>query len=211
VLNSSGTVLVYSTFLGGSVSDVGYGITVDGTGQAYVTGLTTSADYPCTVGAFDTSYSAGGDAFVSVLDPTGTALVYSSLLGGSNSDYGYGIAVDTEGLAYVAGATYSTDYPTTSGAVQGTYGGGEKDATVSVLSATGGELLYSTYLGGNYADEAAALAVPRPGSVYVTGSTASTYGFPTTAGAFRKTNSYGEAFVSLLQLQRLVFLPLILR
>jgi hypothetical protein len=148
---------------------------------------------------------------VSVLDPTGTALVYSTLLGGSNSDYGYGIAIDAEGLAYVVGATYSTDYPTTFGAVQGTYGGGEKDALVSVLSASGAELLYSTYLGGNYADDGAGVAVPRSGSVYAVGSSSSAYGFPTTAGALRTTSSNGDAFVSLLKLQRQVFLPLIMR
>ncbi len=125
-LNPTGTALVYSTYLGGTGDDVGYGIAVDTAGNAYVTGNTGSTDFPTTAGAFQTTYGGGEfDAFVTKLNPTGTALVYSTYLGGTGDDYGYGIAVDTAGNAYVTGVTDSTDFPTTAGAFQTTYGGGD--------------------------------------------------------------------------------------
>jgi hypothetical protein len=97
--------VVYSTYLGGSVSDAGTGITVDASGNAYVVGTTTSADFPVTEGAFQTSYGGNGDAFVTELNPTGTSLVYSTYLGGSEGDEGWGIALGSSGNVYVAGST----------------------------------------------------------------------------------------------------------
>src|SRR5438477_2498195 len=122
-LNPTGSALVYSTYLGGSRGDEGFGIAVDAAGSAYVTGGTGSADFPTTAGAFQTTYG-GGDAFVTKLNATGTALVYSTYLGGSRGDGGFGIAVDAAGSAYVTGSTNSTDFPTTPGAIQTTYSGG---------------------------------------------------------------------------------------
>jgi hypothetical protein len=110
-LNATGMALVYSTYLGGSNLDVGFGIAVDGEGRAYVTGDTLSTDFP-TEEALQPTYGGYGDAFVAKFNATGTALVYSTYLGGSDSDGGHGIAVDGEGRAYVTGGIRSTDFPT---------------------------------------------------------------------------------------------------
>src|SRR5437016_6840034 len=115
-------VLVYSTLLGGSNDDRGFGIAVDAAGNAYVTGGTGSSDFPTTAGAFQTTLGGSSDAFVTKLDPTGTALVYSTYLGGSSGDFANGIAVDATGSAYVTGTTLSADFPTTPGAAQTTFG-----------------------------------------------------------------------------------------
>src|SRR5439155_1173802 len=116
-LNAAGGGLVYSTYLGGSGGDVGLGIAVDSSGSAYVTGETISTDFPVTSGAFGTA-SGGWDAFVTKLNTVGGALVYSTYLGGSNNIWGYAIALDPSGSAYVAGTTDSADFPTTPGAFQ---------------------------------------------------------------------------------------------
>src|SRR5881396_2470743 len=145
--------LVYSTYLGGSSSDDGYGIAVDAAGAAYVTGTTGSADFtagctaPCT--GLNGTLSGRSDVFVTKINAAGTALVYSTYLGGSGYESGNGIAVDAAGAAYVTGTTSSTDFPTTPGAIQTTYGGGGSssnggDAFVSKLNAAGSALLYST-------------------------------------------------------------------
>ena len=148
-LDATGSGLVYSTYLGGSSADFGCGIAVDGAGSAYVTGGTRSTDFPTTAGAAQTTYAGGFDAFVTKLDATGSGLVYSTYLGGSDGDVGFGIAVDGAGSAYVTGVTVSTDFPTTAGAVQTTHAGDIADAFVTKLDATGSGLVYSTYLGGS--------------------------------------------------------------
>src|SRR5437667_430244 len=169
--------LVDSTYLGGSGWDYGYGIAVDAAGSAYVTGVTSSTDFP-TASALQATNGGGveGDAFVTKLDPTGSALVYSTYLGGSGDDYGYGIAVDAAGSAYVTGSADSTDFPTVNPLQAAN--GGVGDAFVSKLDATGSALLYSTYLGGSARDAASGIAVDGAGSAYVTGYTIST-NFPT--------------------------------
>jgi hypothetical protein len=121
-LNASGSALAYSTFLGGADQDQGLGIAVDGMGRAYVTGFTFSTDFPTTTGAFDTTLNGESDAFVTKLDPSGSALAYSTFLGGTSFDQGLGIAV-REGRTYVTGVTFSTEYPTTTGAFDTTLGG----------------------------------------------------------------------------------------
>ncbi|MBI4607512.1 MAG: SBBP repeat-containing protein, partial [Candidatus Rokubacteria bacterium] len=110
-LNSTGTALVYSTFLGGSGFEFADGIAVDASGNAYVVGETGSTDFPTTPGAFDDSFNGGTDAFVAKLNSTGTALLYSTFLGGGTVDKGHSIAVDGSGNAYVTGETGSTDFP----------------------------------------------------------------------------------------------------
>jgi hypothetical protein len=176
-INPAGTALVYSTYLGGSVSDAGTGITVDASGNAYVVGTTTSADFPVTEGAFQTSYGGNGDAFVTELNPTGSALVYSTYLGGSEGDEGWGIALGSSGNVYVAGSTSSTDFPTKN-PFQPVYGGGETDAFVTELNSAGSALVYSTYLGGSETDRGNGIAVDSVGDAYVIGYTNST-NFPT--------------------------------
>ena len=193
-------VLAYSTFLGDG--DEGKAIAVDTAGDVYVTGQTCSFDFPVTPGAFQSTNHAptnpGCTAFVTKLDQTATALVYSTYLGGSGGDSGNAIAVDTAGNAYVAGQTFSTDFPVTPGAIQTTNhaaANNNSNAFVTKLNPTGSALVYSTYLGGSGlsaqtvpgTDEANAMAVDAAGNAYVTGRTFSS-DFPVTAGAFQTTN-----------------------
>ena len=113
-LNAAGSALLYSTYLGGGGNDVGQGIAVDSSGNAYVTGQTSSTNFPTTSGAYQTAAPGGGDAFVSKVNATGSVLVYSTYLGGSSSDGALGISMDSSGNAYVTGFTYSVDFPTRS-------------------------------------------------------------------------------------------------
>src|SRR5207244_201864 len=131
-LNAAGTALLYSTYLGGSGYEQAFGIALDTVGNAYVTGGSSSADFPTTVGAFQTAFLGNSDAFVTKLNATGSALLYSTYLGGSADEQGLAIALDTVGAAYVTGATFSTNFPTTPGAFQTAFGGVE-DAFVAKL------------------------------------------------------------------------------
>jgi hypothetical protein len=147
-LDAGGNGLVYSTYIGGASGySYGQGIGVDTSGNAYVTGYTYASDFPTTVGAFQTARNGtAADAFVLKLDNTGSALAYSTYLGGSLLDYGYRIAVDSNGNASVIGYTRSADFPLAN-AFQSTAGGGTYDAFVTKLNATGASLVFSTYLG----------------------------------------------------------------
>jgi hypothetical protein len=200
-LSADGTKLEYGTYLGGSDDDRGNGIAVDAVGAAYVTGSVQSTDFPTTPGSFQPVYAGGGDAFVTKLTPGGSALIYSTYLGGSQGtqnavDSGSGVALDAGGNAYVAGVTTSTNFPTTPGAFQTNYGGGLFDAFVTKLAPGGDKLVYSTYLGGPSDDEAFAVATDTAGNACVSGSAG--YGFPTTATALQKTFGGGQfdAFVT---------------
>jgi beta-glucanase (GH16 family) len=175
-LTPTGNALTYSTYLGGSGQDQGSGIAVDGAGSAYVTGYTDSSNFP-TQSPYQATKQGVVNAFVTKLTPTGNALAYSTYLGGSAEDYGYAIAVDAAGSAYVTGETGSSNFPTQS-PYQATFQGGIDDAFVTKLTPAGNALAYSTYLGGSYFDQGYAIAVDGAGSAYVTGSTQST-NFPT--------------------------------
>src|SRR5579859_1599840 len=214
-------VLVYSSYLGGSGAngngDQGNGIAVDSAGNAYVVGTTYSTNFPLSTEPFQSQNNAalaghGSTVFVTKFDATGTALLYSSYLGGSGStrgDFGYGIALDSKNNVYVTGATYSTDFPVTCGAFQTTNSSttsGAPTVFVAKLSPLNNALAYSTYLGGsgNHAttaqgDVAQAIAVDKAGNAYVTGYTWST-DFPVTALAFQATTPGGgltsNAFVT---------------
>jgi hypothetical protein len=181
-INAAGSALVYSTYLGGTGYDSGASIAVDSGGNAYITGSTQSTDFPITPGAFQTSSCnpSCDDAFVTKIDPTGSALVYSTYLGGSKVTGGACIAVDSAGNAYVVGSTFSSDFPTKN-PLQPNYAGGGLywgDAFVSKFDPTGSALVYSTYLGGSTGDGAISVAVDSSGNAYVTGVTTST-DFPT--------------------------------
>ena len=189
-LNPTGSALLYSTYLRGAF---GESIAVDAAGNAYVAGIARPTDFPTTLGAFQTASGGGGDAFVTKLNLTGSALVYSTYLGGSDFDVARGIAIDAAGNAYVSGFTASTNFPTTLGAFQTTYGGGALDAFVAKVDPTGSVLVYSTYLGGSDIDGSVGIAVDAAGNAYVTGGTSST-NFPTTPGAFQTAG--GGAFVT---------------
>jgi len=167
-VNASGSGLIYSTYLGGSSYDDGYGIAIDGTGNAYVTGRTNSTNYPVTTGAYQTTNGGSIDVFVTKLKADGTGLMYSTYLGGSGNDEGYAIAIDGSGNAYVTGETWSTDYDVTTGAYQIT-NGGNFDVFVTKLKADGTGLMYSTYLGGSGDDGGYGIAIDGSGNAYVTG------------------------------------------
>ncbi len=186
-------VLSYSTYLGGSDYEKGRSIAVDGSGSAYVTGVTSSTDYP-TLNPYQGTYQDGGrDVFVTKLSNSGNSLIYSTYLGGSGYDYGYSIAVDGSGSAYVTGSTGSTDFPTLN-PYQATING-TSDLFVTKLSSSGNSLIYSTYLGGNDNDYGSGIAVDGSGSAYVTGMTSST-DFPT-LNSYQGTYQGGEdAFVT---------------
>ncbi|HKZ63500.1 MAG TPA: PKD domain-containing protein, partial [Thermoplasmata archaeon] len=199
-LDPIGSALVYSTFLGGRAWDYGWGIAVDASGAAYVTGVTedAAADFPTTPGAYDTTHNGGDDAFAAKLSPSGSALLYSTFLGGGGRDEGYGIAVDAVGAAYVAGFTISADFPTTPGAYS-TTPNGVYDAFAAKLDASGSALLYSTFLGGSGIDWGVGIGVDALGAAYVIGNTddAAT-DFPTTPGAYDTTPNGGpqDVFVA---------------
>lgn len=186
-------VLSYSTYLGGTSNDYATAIAVDSSGSTYVTGYTTSTNFPVTPGAYQTTCSGGTcsttniDAFITKLNPSGTALEYSTYLGGSGKDYGYGIALDPSGDAFIVGTTTSSNFPVTSGAFQKTCGGNScasGDGFVTELNSSGSGLVYSTYLGGTGVNQANAIALDASGNAYITGYTRST-SFPITAGAFQ--------------------------
>src|SRR6202521_1982121 len=184
--------LIYSTYLGGNLNDTGFGIAVDGVGNAYVTGITYSSNFP-TMDPLQPANDGGGDAFVSKIAPSGSALVYSTYIGGSGYDLGYGIAVDSAGNAYVTGVTGSTNFPTMN-PLQPAFGGGNDDAFVAKLNPSGSALVYSTYLGGSGDDFAGGIAVDSAGNAYLEGRTTST-NFPT-MNPLQATNGGGaDAFV----------------
>lgn len=219
-LDAAGSALDYSTFLGGNNFDIAFGIAVDSSGNAYMTGGTDSSNFPTTGGAFQENFggSSGGglrgDAFVTKINPAGSDLVYSTFLGSSGSEEGHGIAVDSAGNAYVVGYTTSTDNPLTllqnegfplanplpQDFFNGVNVGFSGDAFVTKLNAAGSNLVYSTYLGGSGTEGAfsfgrlgAGIAVDASGNAYVTGDTLST-NFPT-ADPFQPAHG-GPAFGS---------------
>jgi Beta-propeller repeat/FG-GAP-like repeat len=198
-INAAGNALVYSTYLGGSGGDEGRGIAVDAAGNAYVTGYTTSTNFP-TVNPFQAAYLGGGnsDAFVTKLSATGNALIYSTYLGGSGrpgaGDLGYGIAVDAAGNAYVTGVTSSSNFPTKN-PLQATLGGTSASNAFVTKFSSAGVGVYSTYLGGGGNDSGNGIAVDAGGNAYVTGSTTSTNFL--TANPLQPTSGGGyDAFVT---------------
>ncbi len=191
-LNAAGSALAYSTYLGGSSSDQGYGITVNTAGDAYVTGQTNSTNFP-TKNAIQSSNAGYIDVFITKLNAAGSALAYSTYLGGSDLDTGLEIAVDTIGNAYVTGQTYSTNFPTAN-AIQDS-NAGDDDVFITKLNAAGSALVYSTYLGGSDLDRGLEIAVDTAGNAYVTGYTEST-DFPTAHAIQGGNAGSGDAFVS---------------
>jgi uncharacterized protein (TIGR03437 family) len=186
-------VLVFSTFLGGSVTDIANAITTDASGNVYVAGGTESPDFPVTTGAIPIT---GGSVFVSKINPQGTALIFSTYVGGTGGDAAYGLAVDSAGEAYIVGKTGSMDFPVTAGALQTTIAGGET-SFVAKLNAAGSGLEYATYLGGQSVgylccDAAAAVAIDTAGNAYVAGVTYD-YSFPVTPGALQTKIGSGLA------------------
>jgi hypothetical protein len=207
-LGPPGNTLIYSTYFGGTGEDQGNGIALDPAGEAYVTGVTTSLDL-ATKNAFQPNHHPSvtdEDAFVTKFNAKGSALLFSTYLGGGGDDEGYSVALDALGNAYVAGTTSSGDFPTTAGVVQ-PHPGGDHDAFVTKF-APAGVVAYSTYLGGSVDDEGYAIAVCSQlnscggdagvGTAFVAGATSST-DFPTKNAA--QTTNFGgvsDAFVTTL-------------
>jgi hypothetical protein len=185
-ISADGSTLIYSTYIGGSGDDSGNAIAVDASGDAFVAGVTASAtDFPATSGALQTAFGGGGlDAFVFELNSGGTALTFSTYLGGSGDDVANGLALDGSGNTYVVGSTTSTNFPTQN-PVQAA-GDGTSSGFVAKLNSSGSGLVFSTYLGGSGNDFAAAVALDSSNNVYVTGATQNP-SFPVTANAFQKT------------------------
>jgi len=200
--NNGASSLVYSTYLGGSGNDQCFGIAVDGSGSAYVTGQTSSTNFP---GSALSKSKGSVDVFVVKLNPTGSSISpalggYSVFLGGSSADAGFAIAVDSANQAYVTGKTTSKDFPVVGGfqAAPGVLGGDPLgDAFITKLNAAGTAIVYSTYLGGSGADQGQGIAVDRAGVAYVTGNTASPFPSFLTKNAFQLTpGGGGDAFVA---------------
>ncbi|MCS7028362.1 MAG: SBBP repeat-containing protein [Bacteroidia bacterium] len=195
-LNASGSSLVYSTYIGGSNSDQGYGIAVDANGFAYVTGYTQSTNYDVTSGVFQSTNGGGIDVFVTKFNTAGTGLVYSTYIGGSGADWGTSIAVDASGNAYITGHTNSNNYDVTSGAFQTTFGGGARDVFVTKLNNLGTVLIYSTYIGGSDHDEGSDIVVDNGGNAHITGFTFSA-NYDVSTGSFQTTKEGNkDAFVT---------------
>ena len=190
-LNPSGSALVYATFLGGSAPDHARSIAVDGSGNVYVTGETYSSDFPTTLGAFDRTFHGEADGFVAKLNADGSALTFSSFLGGASLDVSHAVVFDSSGNVYVAGYTLSSDFPTTPGVFNRTFT--EVMAFVTELSSDGSSLVYSTFLGEGYAH---AIAVDPGGNAFVAGETEAYRPFPTTPGAFQTTPRIVDGFVT---------------
>jgi hypothetical protein len=195
-LSTGGTALRYATYLGGSLSEKGTGIAVDNEGNAYVTGWTASSDFPTAAAFSNFSDFHGGtaDAFVAKLNSTGTDLVYGLLVGGKSEDISTGIAVNSNGYAYITGVTQSTDFPWRLALDYDL--DGPSDIFVAYVRPTGFDLSYSTYLGGAKGDMAYDVSVDPDGNAYITGETDST-DFPVTAGSFNTSYNGGDrdAFV----------------
>ena len=172
-VNASGTALVYCGYIGGSDEEIGHGIAVDGSGNAYVTGQTysTEATFPV-IGGPDLTYNGSYDAFVAKVNPSGTALVYCGYIGGSDWDEGSGIAVDSSGNSYVTGETSSTEatFPVIGGPDL-THNGGTWDAFVAKVNASGTALVYCGYIGGSDYDCGYGIAVDSSGNAYISGIT----------------------------------------
>jgi hypothetical protein len=196
----------FGTYLAGNGNDSAQSIAVDSTGHIYITGETRSTNFPRVPGSYKTVPGEKSDIFVSKMSPDGTSLVYSTYLGGSADDSGFGLAVDSAGNAYVTGETQSSDFPVTPNAFQkafstGNCGSGENplpcsDAFVTKLSASGSALIYSTFIGSRESDRARAIDVDADGNAYITGTTSS-QDFPVTAGAYQSTSGGGfDLFVT---------------
>ncbi|MFC2130609.1 T9SS type A sorting domain-containing protein [Bacteroidota bacterium] len=199
-LDADGSSLIYSTFIGGSKDEPGIiDFSIDGSGTVYLSGRTQSSDYPTTNGAYDESYNAGDDLFVSKLNADGTSLIYSTFIGGSDYDTGQSITIDGSGTVYVTGFTVSSDYPVTRCTYDESYNGGG-DVFVSKLNANGTTLIYSTFIGGSGTEGGGCITIDGSGSVYLAGSTQSS-DYPTTSGAFDEShNGEQDIFVSKLDL-----------
>jgi len=196
-LNAQGNTLVYSTFIGGEANDSTEGVAVDSAGNAYITGGTKSFGFPTTVSAYQGTIAGDTDAYLAKINSTGSSLLYSTYLGGTGTDRGSGVAIDSSGNAYIAGFAGSADFPNVN-AFQTASGGGF-DAFIAKIDTTSngiGSLVFSTYLGGSGDDKAYGIAIDNTASnVYITGQTSSS-NFPLLNPAQPAPGGSFDAFVA---------------
>ncbi len=176
--------LAFSSFLGGASFDSGADIKVDAAGNAYVVGSTTSDLFPTTTGVFDTTKNGGTDIFVSKIGADGSNLIFSTYIGGNDSDQAVSLAIDSAGSIFVAGNTRGVNYPTTAGAYDTTVTGSTYDVVVTKLNASGNQLIYSTFVGNSADENCQDIAVDSTGNAFVTGYTNSVGDYPTTPGSY---------------------------
>jgi uncharacterized protein (TIGR03437 family) len=204
-LSPAGDRIIWGTFLGGTSNDMAWAIAIDSSGNPTIVGDTISTDFPVTANAISKTFRGGansatnpsGDAFVAKFNAAGTTLLYSSYIGGKSHDMARAVSLDAQGNTYIAGGTYSSDFPTTPGAFQvkggvvetSDYDGAADDGWIMKINSQGA-IVYSTYLGGSYRDTIFGLAVDAATNVYVTGRTRSA-NFPVTANPLQK--NYGGA------------------
>jgi len=195
-LNPTGSSLIFSTFIGGSGEDEGHVIEADSSGNVYIVGHAGAGNFPTTAGAFDQIFAGTAEAFVAKLNAAGSALIYSTFLGGSNAEDAYGMDINSAGEAYITGKTRSANFQTTAGAFDTSYNGGGDDVFVAKLNSAGSNLVYSTFVGGAAgSDVGADLVVSATGIVFVTGETTSS-DYPTTPMAYDTTqNGNRDCFV----------------
>lgn len=176
-LDPSGSRMIFSTYLGGRATDFGYSVHLDRHGDLLVSGTTDSADFP-TRFPVQREYGGGGDGFVARLTKDGSALTFSTFLGGSKFDRAWGVESDKEGRIFISGLAQSPDFPTTANAFQRRYGGGLGDGFVTGLTPDGRSFLFSTFIGGTGPDNSTAISVDRVGNIFITGL-AGNSSFPT--------------------------------
>ena len=214
-VQADGKDLSYCGFIGGGDADYGMGIAVDGSGSAYVVGYTSSSDglFPKTVGPY-LIHNGGSDAFVAKVKADGKGLTYCGFIGGTGNDYGFGIAVDNGGNAYITGRTDSTEttkFPVTVGPDLSQNGG--IDAFVAKVQTDGKSLIYSGFIGGTVGEDGQGIAVDSNGNAYVTGGTGSTQSFPVTVGPDLIANGKVDAFITKIRVEDFpwpAFLPAIM-
>ncbi|MCE5224000.1 SBBP repeat-containing protein [bacterium] len=201
--DANGSILVYSTFMGGSEYEYAQAIAIDHDGNVYITGICTSKDFPVSTDAYQKTNKGKTTIFVSKVDSTGQHLRYSTFLGGSKEDRSYDIEVDKDGNAYVTGETNSPDFPVSSDAYQKSLQGYGDDSFISKVNSTGSKLLYSSYFGGSSDEKGYRIEVDSKGIVYICGITDS-YDLPVTPGAFQiavsSNNTRGDCFIAKLDI-----------
>ncbi len=195
-LNAAGSAQIFATFIGGPGIDNVGGMAVDPSGAVYVAG-TVSTGFPTTAGVFDTTVAGSNEIGLSKINSTGTSLMYSTFLGGTQGESAYGLAVDRFGIAYLTGINFGGDYPTTAGAYDTTFNG-SNDAIVTVVNPSATALINSTYIGGGGSDSANAIAIDGNGNIYIAGQTVSNATpYPTTPDAFQTFHAGStDAFVT---------------
>ncbi len=193
-LSADGSSLIYSTLLGGAAHELGWEVVVDNAENAYIGGVTASSAYPTTTGAFDESYNGDNEVFVTKVNPQGSALVYSTFIGGSGKDRGYQLQIDASSEVTITGFTESNDYPTTTGAYDESHNGG-KDGFASKLNFLGNGLVYSTFFGGSGDDRGYGISFGTGSAPFITGYTSSV-DFPVSTNALITTNQgNGDAHI----------------